>query len=100
MKRSSLKYISKIIVVNSFSGVGLGLALPLLPLWLELMYHANTFQIGILFGASYILTAIGSYAASKLSYKYDALNVASVTRGLNGALLIAMALSPFFLLAG
>ena len=100
MKRSSLKYISKIIVVNSFSGVGLGLALPLLPLWLELMYHANTFQIGILFGASYLLTAIGSYAASKLSYKYDALNVASITRGLNGALLIAMALSPFFLLAG
>ncbi len=100
MKRSSLKYISKIMLVNSFSGVGIGIALPLLPLWLELMYHASTFDIGVIFGASYIITALGSYISSRVSYGHDALNISAATRALNGVLLIAMALSPFLLIAG
>ncbi|EQD69213.1 major facilitator transporter [mine drainage metagenome] len=100
MKRSSLKYISKIIMVNSFAGIGIGIALPLLPLWLELMYHASTLDIGIIFGASYILTSLGSYLSSRISYGHDALNISSITRILNGVLLMAMALSPFILIAG
>ena len=98
MKRSSFRYILKVIAANSLGGIGLGLAIPLLPLWLELAYKATTLEIGIIFGISYLITALGAYYASYMHGKFDPLSIASATRVLGGALLIAMALSPFLAL--
>lgn len=97
MQSSSLKYISKVIISNSITGFGLGLAIPLLPLWFKLAFHADSFQIGLIFTLSYLTTALGSLLASKL--KFEPLHVASITRILNGVFLIAMALSPWLPLA-
>lgn len=97
MQSSSLKYISKVIISNSITGFGLGLAIPLLPLWFKLAFYANSFQIGLIFTLSYLTTALGSLLASKI--KFEPLHVASITRILNGVFLIAMALSPWLSLA-
>ncbi len=100
MKPSSLRYVSKVIVANSLGSVGLGVAIPLLPLWFALAYKATPIQISIVFGASYIVTAFGAYISSKISKRINILNMSSVSRSLNGVLLIAMAFSPFFIIAG
>lgn len=97
MKRSSLNYISKVIVSNTITGAGIGIAIPLLPLWFKIVYHINDFTIGLVFTTSYALTSLGSFLAVRI--ELDTLKVASITRVLNGALLIALALSPWFLLA-
>lgn len=97
MKASSLKYISKVVVTNSITGVGLGLAIPLLPLWYRLAFHASSFEIGLAFTISNLATATGSLVATKV--RFNVLGAASITRALNGAFLVAMALSPYFPLA-
>ncbi|BFH72800.1 MFS transporter [Sulfurisphaera javensis] len=97
MKKSSLIYISKVVASNTVTGFGIGLAIPLLPLWFKIAYHVNDFVIGLVFTVSYALTSIGSFLATKL--KFDTLKVASITRVLNGVLLIGIAFSPWFYLA-
>ncbi|WP_048100386.1 MFS transporter [Candidatus Acidianus copahuensis] len=97
MQKSSAKYIGKVILSNSLAGVGLGMAIPLLPLWYKLAFHVGSFEIGIVFTISYISTGIGSLIAGKIHI--NPLKVASLTRALNGIFLLAMALSPFFGLA-
>lgn len=98
MKRSSLGYISRVIASNVLSGVGIGLAIPLLPLWFHLRFGMTSSTIGIIFTMSSIATSLGSYVATRISK--EPLRMASVTRALNGAFLIAMAFSPVSALAG
>ncbi|EWG07188.1 MAG: major facilitator superfamily protein [Candidatus Aramenus sulfurataquae] len=97
MRESSLRYVAKVIAVNSLGGFGLGLAIPLLPLWFSLRFHLSSFQIGLVFTGNYVATSLGSVLATKSPF--EALRVASITRLLNGVFLMTMALSPFPLLA-
>jgi len=80
LKPESYRYLSRIVISNALQGAGIGVAIPLLPLWLEMMYHANTFSIGLLFSASYLMTALGSYASSRISSHFNLLNISSRTR--------------------
>ncbi|MGC8622845.1 MAG: MFS transporter [Candidatus Micrarchaeia archaeon] len=100
MKASSMKYSLRVITANALGGVGLGLFMPLLPLWFKLSYHADPFQIGLIFSFAYIATAFGSYASSRIAHRFSALNISSYTRMLLGVLLFAMAASPAMVIAG
>jgi len=97
MGKKSFSYILRVIASNTVTGAGIGLAVPLLPLWFKLAYHVTESQIGLVFTISYLLTSLGSALASKV--RGNTLFVASITRLLNGVFLIAMALSPFFIMA-
>ena len=99
MKSSSIKYSARVIVVNVLGGMGVGLVIPLLPLWLALSYGATSFDIGIIFTALYLAVALGSYLSSKIAGRMDTLNVATYTRLLSGALLFAMAFAPTLIIA-
>ncbi|EFD93036.1 MAG: major facilitator superfamily MFS_1 [Candidatus Parvarchaeum acidophilus ARMAN-5] len=101
MKKSSAKYSIKIIVANLFNGFGLGIALPLLPLWFELRFGVSISNISILYTVSYAATAIASYLAAKRAYhsRFSTLFTASYTRTLQGVMLIVMAFSPLFILS-
>ncbi|MQL56517.1 MFS transporter [Acidianus ambivalens] len=88
MRLSSLKYSGKVMLSNSLSGAGVGLALPLLPLWFELMYRMSSYYIGIIYSISYLATALGSFFASNLSKWINILDIASWTRILSGILLV------------
>ncbi|BCS93814.1 MFS transporter [Metallosphaera javensis (ex Sakai et al. 2022)] len=98
MRKGSLKYVSKIIASNTLSGAGVGLAIPLLPLWFSLRFHASPLVIGAIFTGASLSTSLGSYMATRISG--NALRLASLTRIMNGGFLIAMAVSPFLPLAG
>ena len=99
MKRSSINYSAKVIAVNILGGMGTGLAIPLLPLWLELSYGATALDIGMIFTAVYLATALGSYISSKIAHRMNTLNVAAYTRLFSGVLLSAMVFSPALIIA-
>lgn len=98
MRKGSLRYISKVIVSNTLSGAGVGLAIPLLPLWFNLRFHASPLIIGVIFTGASLSTSLGSYIATRISR--NPLRLASLTRIMNGGFLLAMAISPFLPLAG
>lgn len=97
MRRSSLRYILKVSISNAVTGAGIGITIPLLPLWYSIVFHSTLFQIGLIYTASSIATALGSITASRI--RYNTLKLASLTRILNGIFLIGMAFSPFLLSA-
>ena len=92
--KSIANYSAKIIAINILGGAGVGLVIPLLPLWLALTYSATAFDIGVIFTAVYLATALGSYLSSKVAHNMNMLNVAAYTRLFSGGLLFAMAFSP------
>lgn len=97
LKKSSLKYSLKVIASNSLAGFGIGIAIPLLPLWFALRFHMPSSQIGVVFTGSYISTSLGSLVSTRVHF--DSLKTAAITRILNGVFLILMALSPLFLIS-
>ncbi|MCW1294996.1 MAG: MFS transporter, partial [Candidatus Parvarchaeum sp.] len=101
MKRQSIHYSIKVILANSFNGLGLGMAVPLLPLWFELRFGVNSSLIGIIYTISYAATALAAFAASKKAYspRFSTLFTASYTRALQGVMLIIIAFSPLFILS-
>ena len=95
MKKVSFDYMKRVIAANTLAGVGIGLGVTLLPLWLSVAFKASNMEIGILFVLSNIATAIGAYISSRYAHRSNALSVASRTRITNGILLVLMAFTPF-----
>ncbi len=102
MKKSSGKHVLKVAISNAVNGSGIGLAVVLLPAWYELRYGLSASQVGLAFLGSYVGSAIGGLLASRVQVSAggkSTLNVAWVTRVIQGALLAVMAISPFVVLA-
>ncbi len=101
MRRSSGKHVLKVAASNAVNGAGIGLSIVLLPAWYELRYGITPSQVGLAFLGSYVASAIGGYLAIKFMSSRDqgVLRIASITRFLQGAVLIGMAFSPFVWLA-
>ncbi len=97
MAKSSLRYVYRVMITNALAGFGIGLAIPLLPLWFKIRYDVTSSEIGIVFTLSYLFTSLGSFIATRIHL--DVLKVASITRVMNGVFLVLMAISPWFILA-
>ncbi len=101
MKKESFFYLLRVVIPNSINGAAIGIAIPLLPLWFELRYDFSVSFIGLVFTFAYVATALGSYVSGKFlnSKRIRAISVSSMTRLLQGLLLILMAVSPIGLLS-
>ena len=99
LTRRSQKFVGKVVVTNVFNGVGLGLAVPLLPLWFSLRFGYSAGTIALIFGASTFASSVASYFSHVVAARIGNVGAGSVTRVVNGASLIAMALSPWGALA-
>jgi MFS family permease len=99
MKKSSFRYIARVIVANAMNGIGLGISIPLLPLWFALRFHAGTGEIGLLFTAANALTAAGAYTAGIIRNRFEMVRLAGYTRSMSGGVLILMAFSPLLPIA-
>lgn len=100
LTREGQKFIGKIVVSNAFSGLGIGLAIPLLPLWFALRFGYGAETIALIFGGSTVFSSIASYFSHSVALKLGNVNTGAVTRALNGALLVVMAFTPWGLAAG
>ncbi len=102
MKKASGVHVLKVAISNAVNGSGIGLAIVLLPAWFELRYGLSASQVGLAFLGSYVGAAFGSLLASRISVSdrsSSTLRVAWITRVVQGGLLVAMAFSPFVVLA-
>ncbi len=101
MRKSSGKHVLKVAASNAVNGTGIGLSIVLLPAWYELRYGITPSQVGLAFLGSYVASAIGGYLAMKFMSRKDegVLRIASITRFLQGAVLIGVAFSPFVWMA-
>lgn len=101
MKKASGKHVLKVMISNTVNGSGIGLAIVLLPAWYELRFGLTPSQVGLAFLGSYVGSALGGFLASRYTSLRSGgiLKVASVTRFLQGAILIGVALSPMAIVA-
>ena len=103
MKRESISYTLRVMSSQMLAGIGLGLALPILPALVAesfaLSASAASQYIGYVFGIGYILIAISSFYVSKAINKQsiNILKVATIARLSQGVLLVVMALVIAFL---
>jgi hypothetical protein len=103
IKHESLSYTIKVMSSQILAGLGLGLALPILPAIVaesfSLSSAAASQYIGYVYGLGYILIALSSTYVPRLIYKrkIDTLKVASAARVFQGTLLILLAFSILFL---
>lgn len=94
------KFIGKVVASNVLNGLGLGLAVPLLPLWLSLKFGFDAETIALIFGGSTVCSSVASYFSHAVASRLGNVATASATRAINGAMLVAMAVAPWGLLAG
>ncbi|WP_229572369.1 MFS transporter [Saccharolobus caldissimus] len=97
MRKSSLKYLIKVITANSIGSLGVGMSVPFLSLFFSLYYHAKNTEIGEVFTLNFALSSLGSYLATKI--RGNTLNFASFTRIINGLTITLIAFSPWFTLS-
>lgn len=97
--RESGAFVSRIALSNIVNGVGIGLAIPLLPLWFLLAFRYNNAEISVIYIVSAILGAVASYFAHEVSSRFGAVTSASAARIANGLLLAAMAFAPLGIFA-
>jgi MFS family permease len=103
IKKESSPHIFKVMASQIFAGIGVGLAIPILPAIVAKSYalDASTASqfIGYMFGASYIIIAMASFYMSRLIYrkKVNTLKVASIVRAMQG---VAMVLIAFVISIG
>lgn len=100
LTKEGQKFMGKVVVSNVFNGLGLGLAIPLLPLWFSLRFGYGAGTIAVIFGASTALSSVASYFSHAVAVRLGSVKTAALTRAANGVLLVAMALAPLGLVAG
>lgn len=97
--RKSGKYTLRVIGSNLVNGSGIGFSIALLPAWIELRYGVTPSTVGLMFTFSYIATALGSFLAARvIGRTRSPVWTASLSRILQGALIIGLAFSPSLLL--
>ncbi len=98
--RKSGKYTLRVISSNLVNGSGIGFSIALLPAWIELRYGVAPSTVGLMFTFSYIATAVSSLMATKrIGVMRSPLWTASFSRIMQGALMMAVAISPTLLIA-
>ncbi len=98
MKRSSGTHTGKVFLTNLIQGSGIGMGLVLLPAWLRIRFSLPNYEIGLIFTFSYVATALGSYISARRIYKKPVIYYGSLTRVVQGIMLIVMAFLPLSVL--
>lgn len=94
--KNSYSSISKISIAGSLGSLGLGMIMPLIPLWFKLYFHATELQISYLYSASYALVGISFIFSARIEKILGRVNAIVIMRGLSSIILILMAFSPYF----
>ncbi len=87
-------------VTNTLNGAAVGMFGPFVTYWLYIRYHANEVSIGELYLVVNIITLGSGLIAPKLAHSFGTVRITSWLRIAQGLLLIPLALSPTFVIAG
>ncbi len=87
-------------VTNTLNGAAVGMFGPFVTYWLYIRYHANEVSIGELYLVVNIITLGSGLIAPKMAQRFGTVRITSWLRIAQGLLLIPLALSPTFVIAG
>ncbi len=99
IRKASESYTVKVMISQAISGIGMGLALPILPALIaksfSLSAAISSQYIGYVFGFGYLFIAISSFYVSRIIYrrKLNTLNVAAFSRVSQGIILVLVAVT-------
>lgn len=102
LKKQSSPHVLKVMASQIFSGLGVGLTFPILPVLIVEAYSLNAAQssqvIGYIFGLGYVSTALASFYISRkiLKLKINTVFYASMTRVLQGILVLLIGITLVF----
>jgi sugar phosphate permease len=87
-------------VTNTLNGAAVGMFGPFVTYWLFIRYHANEVTIGELYLVVNIITLGSGLIAPRVAARFGTVRITSWLRIAQGLLLIPLALSPTFVIAG
>ncbi|BCS90704.1 MAG: MFS transporter [Candidatus Micrarchaeota archaeon] len=100
MTKKSRSYAKKILIINLINGAGMGLAIPLLPLFFSLIFNINISKVGFIYFMSYILTAFGSYISYNIYSRLKSPEkIILFSRVASGSILAFIPFARFYILA-
>jgi MFS family permease len=98
--RNSRWLLYRLWVTNSLNGLAVGMFGPFITYWLYLRYGANQVTIGELYLIVNLVTLASGVVAPRLATRFGTVRATSWLRIAQGLLLIPLALSPTFVIAG
>ncbi len=87
-------------VTNTMNGVAVGMFGPFITYWLFRRFGAGPEEIGVLFAVINAATMASTLSAAGLAKRWGLVRTVAVVRTLQALLLVPMALSPTFVIAG
>jgi MFS family permease len=87
-------------ITNGTNGMAIGMFGPFVSYWFHRRFGASPGEIGVLFAIINLATLGSSLAAADIGRRFGTVRAIVLVRLIAGALLVPMALSPDFLLAG
>ncbi len=97
--RQEWSLLRTLIGINALNGISLGLYAPLMAYWFSVRFHKGPDAIGIAMSGGYLLAAILSYLASRLSSRFGTVPTVIAGRGTGLIFTLLIPLMPTFPLA-
>ncbi|MCL4485662.1 MAG: MFS transporter [Nitrospirae bacterium] len=97
--RQEWSMLRTLIGINALNGISLGLYAPLMAYWFSVRFHKGPDAIGIAMSGGYLLAAILSYLASRMSTRYGTVLTVIAGRGAGLLFTLLIPLMPTFGLA-
>lgn len=99
LPRRSARTILSLALVLGALGLGLGFVTQLLPLWFFLRFHADEAVLGPWYAVAEALAVVGTLLAPRVTRWLGSVRAVVALQGSSAALLLAMAVAPFFPIA-
>jgi MFS family permease len=97
---TTAQLVTRLGLTNGLNGLGIGFLGPLLTYWFHVRYGVGSGELGLLYAAINLATALPYLGAARLAERLGAVRAVVVSRSFTVGLLLAMAVMPTFLLAG
>ncbi len=98
--RKSLPVLLRLWATNTVNGLAVGMFGPFVTYWLYRRYGVGPGTIGILYSITNVITLGSAVVAAPLARRFHTVKTVTAVRLIQSLLLIPLALSPFFWLAG
>lgn len=97
--RKSWHIIGKFSFVRSVGGFGFGVTDSLIPLWFKLTFGVGEEVISLVYAASRFLSMFSYFVVIRFADLVGAIGSLAITRGFSAIVMVAMAISPSYLVA-
>jgi MFS family permease len=99
LRKKENSMLAKLIILNSFNGIAIGLTGPLISYWFATRFHTGPKMIAPMMAATFFLTGVSSFITGKATQKIGIVKSVVAARSIGLVLLLLLPLMPYFWLA-